>query len=192
MHDLGRITSAVGDLVANIDDDQLTEPTPCAAYSLGDLLDHVDGLALAFARAARKEHESDAPPQAGDAANLTPDWRTRIPQRLADLAQAWRDPEAWTGQTSAGGIEMDGATTGLVATNEVVLHGWDVARASGQEFTPDDESVATARGFVAMFSGPGTEASREGLFGPELPVPAGAGPLEELLAMSGRDPRWSS
>lgn len=191
MHDLGPATSAVAKLVTNISDDQLTRRTPCSDYSLGDLLDHVDGLAHAFTLAARKESSAaDGPPQPGQASNLAEDWRTRIPQRLEALAEAWRDPAAWTGSTAAGGVEMDGATTAQVATNEVVVHGWDIARASGQQWEVDDESRDAARAFVAMFSGPGTEEMRQGLFGPEVESPSGATPLEQLVAMTGRDPHW--
>ncbi|KQY55401.1 MULTISPECIES: TIGR03086 family metal-binding protein [unclassified Nocardioides] len=191
MHDLGNATSAMAAVVAGIRDDQLAVRTPCPAYALGDLLEHVDGLSLAFAMAARKELPTSAgAPPAGDVSRLAPDWRTRVPEQLEALAAAWREPDAWTGQTAAGGVELDGETAGLVATNEVVVHGWDLARASGQEFPIDDESVARARAFVAMFSGPGTEGMRGDAFGPEVAPPADASPLEELVAMSGRDPRW--
>ncbi|KRF19097.1 hypothetical protein ASG90_04280 [Nocardioides sp. Soil797] len=192
MHDLGSATAALATLVKHIDDSQLAAPTPCSAYALGDLLDHVDGLALAFTVAARKESSGEGPPPPGDASRLAQDWRTRIPRRLEELATAWRDPAAWEGTTAAGGVEMDGATTALVATNEVVVHGWDIARASGQEFEPGDESVAAARAFVEMFSGPGTEAMRGEIFGPEVAAAEGATAMEQLVAMTGRDPRWTA
>lgn len=190
MHDLGPAATAVKAVVAAVRDEQLGGPTPCADYDVAALVQHVDGLAAAFADAARKDTADSAPPTV-DGALLPEDWRTRTPAQLDDLAEAWRDPAAWTGTTSAGGVEMDGATTGLVATNELVLHGWDLARATGQEYVPDDASIAAARGFVAMFSGPGTAEMRAGLFGPELPAPAGASPFEELLAMAGRDAGWT-
>lgn len=41
-------------LVESVPDDLLRSPTPCPAYTVGDLVDHVGGLALAFAVAARK------------------------------------------------------------------------------------------------------------------------------------------
>src|SRR3954451_1443742 len=103
MHDLGTATRAMADVIAGIRDDQLTAPTPCPAYTLGDLLEHVDGLTLAFAMAARKELPASAgPPPHGDASRLAEGWRTRIPQQLDDLAQAWRTAEAWVGDTAAG------------------------------------------------------------------------------------------
>lgn len=188
MHDLGPATRAVADIVTKITDDQLGNPTPCTEYSLGDVLDHVDGLSLAFTLAARKTPSDQT--ASGDAGRLPEDWRTRIPERLAELAEAWSHPDAWTGETSAGGVDLEGAEAGLVALNEVIVHGWDLARASGQELEVDDESVATARGFVELFSGPGTEEMRGDAFGPEVPPPPNATPLEQLAALTGRDPRW--
>lgn len=190
MHDLGPAVDALKSVVDSVGDDQLHASTPCADYDVADLLHHVDGLAVAFTRAARKDTAESAPPHV-DGSLLPEGWRTRIPRQLDELAEAWRSPDAWEGSTSAGGVEMDGATTGLVTTNEVVLHGWDLARATGQAYAVDPGSVSAARGFVAMFSGPGTEEMRGGLFGPELSAPADGSPLDELLAMSGRDRGWT-
>src|SRR3954452_11500351 len=138
--DLGPATSQVGALVARVDDAQLGAPTPSSAYTLGDLIDHIGGLALAFTEAATKTFtvETAGPPPPGDASNLTDDWRTRIPRDLDALAAAWRDPDAWTGMTRAGSIEMPGEIAGLVALDEVVVHGWDLAQATGQPYACDE------------------------------------------------------
>ena len=57
-------------LVEAVPDDALGRPTPCEQYTVGDLLDHVNGFALAFTAAAVKEPLDGAP--AGVAANLPP------------------------------------------------------------------------------------------------------------------------
>lgn len=88
MVDLEPASGELTRLLGALDDDQLSLPTPCATTTVGDLLDHVDGLALAFAAAARKAPLDGAP--SADATKLGDDWRTRIPQRLADLSAAWR------------------------------------------------------------------------------------------------------
>ena len=105
--DLGPAVRRMTDLVTAVPDQELTAPTPCAEATLGDLIDHVNGLSLAFAWAAAKSFpsgRSQAP--SGDASRLDPDWRTRIPAQLTRLAEAWRDPAAWEGMTEAGGIEL--------------------------------------------------------------------------------------
>src|SRR5712691_6290588 len=97
---LGPAAQRLAGLVAGVSDDELGQPTPCPAYTLGDLIDHVGGLALAFTAAARKESSAlTEQTPSGDASRLGDDWRTRIPRDLAALAQAWREPEAWTGMT---------------------------------------------------------------------------------------------
>src|SRR5687768_15821373 len=104
---------------------RLPAPTPCGGRSLGALLDHVNGLALALAAAAAKTPLDGGP--SSDASRLGLDWRQRIPERLDALALAWRAESAWQGVTRAGGIEMSGEEAGLVALDEVVIHAWDVA-----------------------------------------------------------------
>src|SRR5918911_3903213 len=103
MIDLEPATTALGALLDGVRDEQLSASAPCAGTSLGDLLDHVDGPSLAFTAAATKTPIDGAP--SADAARLGRDWRTRIPQRLANLASAWRDGSAWLGMTRAGGLD---------------------------------------------------------------------------------------
>lgn len=191
MPDLGPAAQRMAALLERVGDAQLDAPTPCTEYSLGDLLDHVGGLGLAFTMAARKETPPDpAQGPAGDAARLDSDWRSRIPEQLAALADAWRDPEAWQGMTRAGGIDLPGEVAGRVALNELVTHGWDVAVASGQPFGCDPATLAEVVEFGAvMFA---DDADRGGAFGPAVPVPADAPPLDRLIGLTGRDPKWTS
>jgi uncharacterized protein (TIGR03086 family) len=181
------------DLVSGVPDNMLSAPTPCPGYRLGDLVDHVGGLALAFTQAAKKD-TGDATSQApsGDASRLGDDWRTRIPRDLEALAQAWRDPEAWTGMTKAGGVDLPGEVAGVVALDELVIHGWDVARASGQPYDCDPELLDAVHSFVLQFAGPEQEAARQGLFGPVVAVPDDAPLLDQVIGLAGRDPGWSA
>jgi len=190
--DLGPATRRMADLLSRIPDDLMTGPTPCPKYTLGDLVEHVGGLSLAFAAAAAKETDGiAAKAPAPDAARLGDDWRTRIPRDLAALAEAWRSPQAWTGMTKAGGVDLPGDIAGLVALDELVIHGWDVARASGQPYDPDEQTLETVHGFVSQFSGPGQEEARAGLFGPVVVVPDDAPLLDRVIGLTGRDPNWS-
>jgi len=190
--DLGPAARRMADLLSRIPDDLLTGPTPCPKYTLGDLVEHVGGLSLAFAAAAAKETDDiAAQAPAPDAERLGDDWRTRIPRDLAALAEAWRNPQAWTGMTKAGGVDLPGDIAGLVALDELVIHGWDVARASGQPYDPDEQTLETVHGFVSQFSGPGQEEARAGLFGPVVVVPDDAPLLDRVIGLTGRDPNWS-
>ena len=191
--DLEPAARRMADLVRSVPDELLTAPTPCEDTTLGDLLDHVGGLTLAFTAAARKVKGGDgSQPPSADASRLGDDWRTRIPRDLQTLTEAWRDPAAWTGTTEAGGVELPGEAAGLVALDELVIHGWDVARASGQEYQCERELLEAVHAFVAQFSEPGQEAQRAGLFGPVVAVPEDAPLLDRVLGLTGRDPGWSA
>ena len=191
--DLEPAARRLGALVRAVPDEALADPTPCPAYRVGDLLEHVGGLAFAFRAAATKDLTGvSGQGPSGDASRLADDWRARIPDDLLAMAEAWRDPEAWTGMTQAGGIDLPGEIDGLVALDELVVHGWDVARATGQDFVCDEASLEAVHGFVSQFSGPGQEAAREGLFGPEVAVPESAPLVDRVIAMTGRQPGWSA
>jgi uncharacterized protein (TIGR03086 family) len=172
-------------VVSAIRDDQLPGPTPCADTPVAGLLDHLDGLTLAFRVAAEKQVGGSASASAED---LTPDWRTRIPERLGALAAARRDPAAWKGTAEAGGVTMPAEAMAAVAVDEVLVHGWDLAVATGQEYRADPGATEVATGFVfgVTDDGPGPE----GLFGPPVPVPAEAPAFDRLLGRTGRDPAW--
>ena len=86
---------------------------------------------------------------------LTPDWRTRIPERLAALAAAWRDPAAWEGTAEAGGVTMPAEAMAAVAVDEVLVHGWDLAVATGQQYRADPGATEVATGFVSAATGDG-------------------------------------
>jgi uncharacterized protein (TIGR03086 family) len=190
--DLEPATRGMADLIRGVPDELLDGPTPCPEYALGDLLDHVGGLTLAFTAAATKaggDASSQGP--SGDATRLGHDWRTRIPRDLAALAEAWRDPAAWSGTTQAGGVELPAEVAGMVALDELVIHGWDVARASGQPYECDPQSLDAVHGFVAQFSGPGQEEARADLFGPVVEVSDDAPLLDRVIGLTGRDPAWS-
>ena len=171
MIDLEPAARRTADLVSNLPEESLSAPTPCPAYTVGDLVEHIGGLAQAFRAAADKsEGELTSRAPVGDATRLPADWRTRIPSDLLAMAQAWRDPAAWEGMTKAGGIDLP---------------------ASGQRFDYDSESLGVVHGFVLESAAPGQEALRDGIFGPVVPVPDGAPLVDRIIGLAGRDPGWS-
>ena len=162
MHDLGPAARQMAVLVQGVRDDQLGDPTPCANYSLGDLVQHVRGLAEAFTVSGRKEQPAGGsqPPPEGDAAKLDETWREDTVAWLDRLVETWADPAAWEGTAWIAGFEAPADAVGMTAVNELVVHGWDVARGDA--------------------------------FGPPVPVPDGASVLDEVVAGNGRDPAWST
>ncbi|ORL36223.1 MULTISPECIES: TIGR03086 family metal-binding protein [Prescottella] len=189
-YDLGPASMQVARVAAGVRDEHLGLPTPCTDWSVADLLRHLLELTTAFAATARKT------PFPGDGSarptELPVDWREQLERQLEVLPAAWREPGAWEGEAAAGGVTMPAAVMGTVAIDELVLHGWDLARASGQPFESDPASVEASLSFAASMSVPGEEAGREGLYGPVVPVPDDASDLDRLLGYAGRDPRWAA
>ncbi|HEX8804375.1 MAG TPA: TIGR03086 family metal-binding protein [Acidimicrobiales bacterium] len=187
--DLGPAADRMADLVRGVPDDLLDAPTPCAGYTVRALLDHVDGLALGLAAAAAKATgPADTEGTVGRADHLAPGWRTRIPERVAALAEAWRDPDARAGMTWAGGIELPAGVAAVVALEELVIHGWDLARATGREIEVEAPALEAVQGFLSAF-GDDPEA-RGGGYAAPVPVADHAPLLDRVVALSGRDPSW--
>jgi uncharacterized protein (TIGR03086 family) len=138
--------------------------------------------------AARKERLTGRPRAAAD--QLSTDWRERLPRQLADLAAAWRDPAAWDGETEVAGARLPATVMGVVAADEVLVHGWDLAVATGQPYRADPEVAAAVLHQVTMLTQPGMEDLRNGQFGPVVPVPDDAPVLDRILGLTGRDPGW--
>jgi uncharacterized protein (TIGR03086 family) len=192
MKNLEPATRLLADLVTRVDDGELASPTPCPAYAVGDLIEHVGTMALAFTAAANKERSPYVEMQpAGDASRLADDWRARIPADLAALARAWRQPGAWAGMTRIAGMDSPAGMTGLVVADELAVHGWDLARATRQPYDCDPAVLDAALSFLGQFASPDAPAGPQVPFGPSLARPADAPLLDRVVALAGRDPGWS-
>jgi uncharacterized protein (TIGR03086 family) len=185
--DLTPQTAEVARVIAGVRDDQLTGPTPCEGLPVAALLHHIGTLSVAFAGAAG--HVDQPPGPYPDPAQLPADWRTTIPAQLDALAAAWREPGAWQGTTEIAGMPMSGSEIGVVAANEVLLHGWDLAAATGQDYRPDPAVAAACLEFGRAMA---TDAPqmRDAMYGPVVPVPDDAPLFDRLLGQAGRDPGW--
>jgi uncharacterized protein (TIGR03086 family) len=103
------------------------------------------------------------------------------------MAEAWQDPAAWTGMTSAGGIELPGEVAPVVALEELVVHGWDLAAATGQPFDVPDEELAVVEGFFESFPA----EARGDAYAAAVEPGGAASRLDRAIAESGRDPAWT-
>lgn len=162
-------------LVTGVRSDQLDDPTPCSDWTVAALLSHIHQFAVVFTANARKE-------QARPPGTLVDAWREAIPDQLDDLARAWREESAWQGRVAAGGIEMDAADNAVVGIEELTVHGWDLARATGQDLHVGDACLDQVDLFFQLFGGRP--------FGPPVAAPGRATRLEETVARTGRDPLW--
>ncbi|MEU9097704.1 TIGR03086 family metal-binding protein [Streptomyces sp. NPDC048361] len=190
--DLGAAAAELTRLLDGVADDQLAGPTPCPEYAVRELLAHILGLSVAFQDAARKEMGPSTSTAPGTMAppELPADWRTSLPKSLAAMAEAWRDPAAWEGEAQIGGLRLPAAVTGCVGLDELVVHGWDVARATGQAYRPAPADLEVSFGFLAPSKD--DPAARGTAFGPAVEVPDEAPMLDRLIGASGRNPGWAA
>jgi uncharacterized protein (TIGR03086 family) len=184
--DLAPAAQRMTSVLAGISDADFDRSTPCPDLKVGDLIDHVRVFAATFIGSARKQGPRTGPPPVAAAANLGPQWSTEIPPALDELAAAWAEPGAWDGMSSAGPLEVPADMAGRIALDELVVHGWDLAVATGQSYDAPVEEVDGALGFVNNFDVP----RDGGLFGPIVEVADDAPPLHRLLGKTGRDPNW--
>ena len=189
--DIRPAAAQMAGLLALVPDDALDAPTPCEGLTLGQLVGHVIGFAEVFTLSARKDLGlmTATPPSPGDA-DLAPGWQQRAAELLAALGSAWQADEAWDGMTQAGGVDLPGAAAGRVGLDELIVHGWDVARTTGQPFEPDDGHVREVEEMIGELRGD-NDGEIPGLFGPVVAVAANATPLERVLGLTGRDPSWT-
>jgi uncharacterized protein (TIGR03086 family) len=188
--DLEPATTLLGELVRSVPADRLDSRTP-SDIPVGALVDHIGTLAVAFTAAARKDASGPTgPPPPPEASHLDPDWRVTVPRALDGLAAAWRDDGAWSGTTVVGGIALPGDAAGIIALDEVVLHGWDLARATGRPYELEDPYLEALLGFLTHMAEPAMAPARPGLFGPVIEASAGAPLLDRIVGLAGRDPAW--
>jgi uncharacterized protein (TIGR03086 family) len=178
------IVPTLGRLVKNVRPDQLDNPTACAEFRVRDVLGHFLGNLDAVAGGLRGEPMPDEllprPEILGE------DPGEAYDKVMADFRAAIRSPGAMDRVLKVPFGEVPApALIGFVAF-DLMVHSWDVATATGQEYAPPDELVAEIDGFARQVV---AAEWRDGdTFAAEVEVPAGASPLERLVAFSGRRP----
>ena len=171
-------------LLTHVADGQLISSTPCVEYTVEDLIDHVDRVSRGFSALAHKDPgeqtDTDGRPTA---VNLGNGWRDSVTKHVWALGEAWDDPAAWQGSASAGDLDMPNELWGKIALTEMVVHGWDLAKATGQLFDLPEKTLRACFDHVARFV---PNAPVEGLWGPAIDVPDNALLLDRIVAITGR------
>ncbi|MEU5877406.1 TIGR03086 family metal-binding protein [Spirillospora sp. NPDC047279] len=173
---------------------QLGDPTPCSEFDVRKLINHwvlytSHGLEHRALRTPIPEEltERDFAAEEG--------WAEAYAAQLDRAVAAWSDPAAWEGEVDLGFAASPAGTIAELIIKETAVHGWDVARATGQEFRVSPEVGELLLKVVEE----NAEMYRQydGFADPvDLGTDAGAGggtatAFERALALSGRDPRWT-
>jgi uncharacterized protein (TIGR03086 family) len=180
-----RVVPTLGDLVAGVRPDQLDNPTPCDQFAVRDLLGHFIGNLDRLSDGFRGETVTDLTPRPemlGDDPAKTYDAVT------AEFDAVIREPGAMDRIISLPapfGEVPAPVIVGFVAF-DFMVHSWDLATATGQQYTPPDDLVVAADAFARQVIAPPMRTP--GAFGAEVDPPPGATAFERLVAFTGRRP----
>jgi len=172
-------------VLANVSPDQMDDPTPCASWTVRELINHMIGGAM-WAAGAVQSGTSDS--DGSDTPDFTDgDCLASFDEGVANVTEAFGSPEAGDKTLSLPFGEIPAPVFMGFATTDAFVHGWDLAKATGQSTDLDPEY---AQGMLDVsraniqdeFRGPDGQAP----FGPEQPAPAGSSAADQLAAFLGR------
>jgi uncharacterized protein (TIGR03086 family) len=163
-------------------------PTPCGDWDLRTLLNHTI-LWTAYSAERRAHGESVAEELMTRDFTADPGFREDYARQLEKAVTAWSDPTAWEGERGVMGQSTPAADVGAMLLMETVLHGWDIARATGQEYRIDDAATTalskTVQAQAELFR------TYQG-FADAIETADDAPEFDRALARSGRDPAWKA
>ncbi len=171
-----RLSTAFADEIAVVPPDGWDLPTPCEGWTVRDLVAHVVETQRMFLGFVGRS-AGDAPSAGDDPATAWAAARAAVQADLDDPVRAVAEFDGFQGRTT-----FEAAVDRFLNT-DLVLHGWDLARATGQDETIDAADVARVRAIAEEF---GDALRGPGAFGPELEPAPGADEQARLLAFVGR------
>ena len=176
------VTSAVGDLIASVEPSQLGNATPCDEFTVKELVEHIVLVMRRVAAIGEGNHWSTIDEEAVDSG-----WHDQYRTAAHAVMEAWTDATKLDNVFEVPWGEIPGGPLFFAYTGELAVHGWDLAQATGQDFSIDDEvldpPLAGARAAV-----PAQVRDHPFVpFGAPVVAPAGASTLVRLAAWYGRD-----
>ena len=173
-------------VVGNVPHNALGTPTPCDDWDLRTLLNHTI-LWTSYSAEHRAHGESVAEDLMNKDFTADPGFREDYARQIGKAVTAWSAPQAWEGNLNVMGDATPAADVGAMLLMETALHGWDVARATGQEFRTDDQTATALEDIVQAQA----ELFRKYQgFADAVEPPENATVFERALTLSGRDPGW--
>ena len=168
---LARALDQTGDVLAAVQAEQLSGPTPCVEWDVAQLIGHITSgprNLLAMVRGGETDWSAGPVP-------ATVGWTAEFRAAADDLIHYWHQQGD---EADAGQVDWQ--------TAEMAIHAWDLARATGQSVDGFDPEVST-RALDFMRAGL-TDDNRGVVFGPATAVPDDAPVHDRLAAWAGRRP----
>jgi len=169
-------------VLAKVSTDQLDLPTPCASWTVRDLVNHIVGGTTYVAVTA----ETGTAPPVGNEDHTTGDFKAEFKEGAERAVQAFSSDGAMDKTMTLPFGELPGSIFVMVAANDTFTHGWDLATATGQSRDLDPGLAAqlleVAKFIPDEMRGPDGQAP----FGPKVEVPESASTVDKLAGFMGR------
>ena len=177
--DLDLATQVFAELVDNVRPDQLAAPTPCPDVDTRTLIEHLIEGSWYFAELLTGLRAADRTPEPEP---LPAAFRTASEQMLTAFAAPGRLTRDYDSPVGSPSGRSTGARLAKVRLIELVVHGWDLARATGQQMGAlpanlCEHSLAVAHELYT---------DRGAGFGPPQPIQETAPTVDKLAAFLGR------
>jgi uncharacterized protein (TIGR03086 family) len=167
------------EIVERVGHDQLGDPTPCTEWSLRELINHVVTGNLFFIHLA-----TGSPPPARGVDHLGDDPAAAFRDSVCAVSAAFEADGFLERVVHAPFGEVSGRMLVDMRRNELTVHGWDIAKASGQSTDLDREVVAACQ--ASYVASPHLKIRDKAPFAVEQPAPPGATDADRLAAFLGR------
>ncbi|MHB8717825.1 MAG: TIGR03086 family metal-binding protein [Candidatus Dormibacteria bacterium] len=180
--DVDRVRLALSGLIDGVRPDQWTSPTPCEAWDVRNLVDHMVLGTIVFDAILRRT----APPDRS-ADHLGEDPPGAFRAAAGSFVEALSAPGALTATYPTFLGDQSGESIAGMRITEYLVHGWDLARASGQ--SPDTLPADLAEASLAAIRPrlDGVDRAEMSFFGAAKDAPAGAPAIDRLAAYLGRN-----
>ncbi|WP_405600121.1 TIGR03086 family metal-binding protein [Streptomyces sp. NBC_01410] len=179
------IVDTVAQLVEAVAEDQWTAPTPCSDWNVSQLVDHLVTGQRVFTDVMAEQPTSQGPEQPAGTESTPASLKAAVRESAGALAAAFARPGALERTVQAPIGEVPGPVALHLQTVEHLVHGWDLAQATGQKALFDDTAVEReiefARGLVAQLP-----PAPDGPFAMSRTAPADAPAIDHLAALLGR------
>jgi uncharacterized protein (TIGR03086 family) len=182
---LARALDQAGAIISRVRPDQATLPTPCRAWNVRALVNHVVHDVQQFTAMA---HGGQWAQQ--DTYVIGDEWTGAYRQAAASLLAAWQREGALEGTVQLPFGEFPATWRVNQQIADLAVHAWDIARATGQSTNLDDELGQLSLDWARQNLKPqfrGEEVSGRA-FGPEVFVPEDAPLYDRLAGFFGRNP----
>lgn len=181
-----RALAATGTVVAKLEESHAHLPTPCAGWTVTDLIGHLVDGNLLFAQAASGRTDIDWTQRGRH--GLSAEMVQAYQHSTETVLSAFREPGVLKRTVTLPSGPLPGESAIAVHFVDVLVHGWDLAVAIGADDTLDDQLARAAVGIVELY--PKDLFGDERFFAQQLPIDRTTSPGDELLRMTGRNPTY--